>query len=167
MIPQDYDQYVKLFDIYKGCELKDCTNNLLLSPCTEQCEVFDRYFNNAINIPSHKGRWDITQPNENKYDLIFAGNVLMYISESKKAIDNVLACCKWFLLQDIIIRWRGSNEFGGDGDCMRYYHKELGTKSINSVCFDISYLGDKIIYFKEYEDERNNISFITLIKGNL
>ena len=165
MTPQDYD--VKLLDVYAYRELKDCKHNLLLSPYPEQCELFQQYFSNAINIPSHKGRWDITNPNEDKYDIIFAASVLMMVTESEKAIENILNSCKWFFLQDLIIRWRSGHEFGTDGDCMRYYVKGLSSKPDYPNAFDLSYLGDKIIHFKEYKDENKNISFVALIKGNL
>jgi hypothetical protein len=167
MTKQDYFECARFVQQPIENGLINCNNNLLLSPCYEQIVIFESIFNKPKIFSIDD--WNLLQPHANKYDIIFAANVLMYIDAPKIAIANILDCCRYFIFQDVTIRRRNGNtdghELGGDGDCMRFYYNQ--TKANYENACDLSYLGDKIKYFKEYKDNEVNTHFITLIKGYL
>ena len=165
MTKEDYFESENFFKEHITKEVSDCKNNLIVSPVIEQMNLMCDVFGVCPKM-SFKTDWNLMEKGNNTYDIIFASNVFMYIKEPKIAIENVLDCCKWFVLQDLITYYRGDiNGFARDGDCMRYSYGEL--KSNYDLAYDLSCMGGKIFFFKHYFIPTNNINFITLIKGNL
>lgn len=112
-----------------------------------------------------KNEWDITQNKYNYFDLLCFFNVFMYIDNPKIAFNNVFNSCKYLLIKDVIIRDRGDNILGDDGDSMRLSYKKLRSNFKNS--FDLSIFKKRIIFFIPYIDNQIHIHFICLMKGNL
>lgn len=139
------------------------------SAWTEQTEAMKYVFGNTVKVLS-KNEWDIKDGKlKSMLGLLVFCNVFMYIDQPAIAFGNVLGSCKYLLIQDIIIRNRGLNIFGGDGDCMRYEYHELNelnsnyAKSNYTKAFDIGKAG-KVIKFMPYVDDIVNMHFIALMR---
>lgn len=109
--------------------------------------------------------WEVMNKTKLKQDLLVFCNVLMYVREPYVALKNIFASCKYLLLQDIIIRNRGENIFGDDGDCMRYSFGEI--KSNYIMAFNLKMFENRVVFFNPYIDDNKNLHFITLMKGDL
>lgn len=88
----------------------------ILSPVRGgEYQVFDRF----TALP--KWRWNLDRPGRRRYDWLIASNVFMYSPEPVRWLRNVLACCRYFALIDLVQRQRSREaELGADGDRTRY-----------------------------------------------
>jgi hypothetical protein len=109
--------------------------------------------------------WHIEHYNFNKYDLLCFFNVFHYIKYPMNAFKNVFNSCRYLLIQDLIVRDRGDNILGLDGDSMRYSFDQIRSNYHKS--FDISKFRSRIIIFSPYIDDGQYLHFISLMKGNL
>jgi hypothetical protein len=130
---------------------------------TQERELFP----NARAIP--RRRWDLNEPGNLRFDLLVAANVFMYSPAPARWFQHVLASCKYFLLQDVVRRQRGSGEFGGDGDQMRYAVGDARPRVENS--FDLASLGDRLLGFLTYHGGANEVDadplhVIALFRGD-
>lgn len=130
------------------CERFTFETICLHSAWIPQIDIAKKYFKKQVCLTERN--WNIYNENNNKYDVLFLSNVLMYISNPKKVIQNLLKSCKYLMIQEPIIRYRGLNEIGGDGDVMRYSYKEHKAKLKNA--FDLDSMNLRVLYEKVYMD---------------
>lgn len=116
-------------------------------------------------ITINKEDWDILTGDAGAFGLLCFFNVFHYMPDPVKAFLNVLNSCSYLLIQDLMIRNRGNNTFGEDGDCMRYAYGEIKSNFQNA--FDLSVMKDRILFFTPYVENVQNLHFISVIKGNL
>lgn len=109
--------------------------------------------------------WDILTGRNGFFGLLCFFNVFHYMDDPVKAFENVLNSCRYLLVQDLMIRNRGTDIFGADGDCMRYSYKDI--KSNFEGAFDLSVMKNRIVFFIPYVENFQSLHFISLIKGNL
>ena len=142
------------------------TNIALLSPSYKQYEIFRKKFKNVNIVIFNYKSWNLNNKGEHFFDLIYAGNIFHYSSTPEKWFDNVLNCCKLFLIQDLINRKRGvsDSELGSDGDIMRYSYEPNFISSYENA-FLLNSLENNFIDFKQYNYKIHS-HFIALIKGN-
>ncbi len=113
-----------------------------------------------------KEDWNVLDASFDKhYDLLFFSNVLMYVNDPFVALHNIFKSCRYLLLQDLIIRDRGDQIFGTDGDCMRFSHGDF--VSNYGFAFDLKKELYPTVFFIPYIDDGQYLHFITLIKGDL
>jgi hypothetical protein len=130
----------------------------------EQHKAASRIFPKAIFNFINKEQWDINNGQyDTRHDLLCFFNVFHYIPEPASAIMHVLRSCRYLLVQDLIIRDRGENIFGTDGDCMRYSFGML--KSNYPEALNMGLFWHKFEFFYPYIDDKKNVHFIALIKG--
>lgn len=88
----------------------------ILSPLKQgEYEVFERF------TPLSRWRWNLNRPGRRRFDWIIASNVFMYSPEPARWLRNVLACCRYFVMIDLVRRQRSRDrELGTDGDRVRY-----------------------------------------------
>jgi hypothetical protein len=120
----------------------------LHSPCDEQIDCFYKYFSD-VTITGRYG-WDILNESEIRTELLYLGNVMMYINNPRLAIRNLRKSCIRLLIQDVIYRDRSGHgtEFCNDGDCMRYSFG--GDRARVTNAFDLNYLNP--VYYQSYMD---------------
>lgn len=116
-------------------------------------------------------RWDLYEPQAERFDLLVASNVFMYSADPARWFANVLAACAYFLLIDLVRRQRGeSSEFGSDGDRIRYAVGDARPRVTQR--FDLGRLGDRVLGYRTYDGGANlfddsPLHVIALIRGNL
>lgn len=95
---------------------------LSIDPNIREMQAVKDFFGVDL-VPVFRKQWDVVEgpwPGPTYPDLILACNVFMYVSDVGRAMDNMLASCRYFLLQDNVRAHRGPGELGGDGDRNRF-----------------------------------------------
>jgi len=136
----------------------------ILSP-TVEAPLFPR----ATHLP--RKRWDLNHPGTQRFDLIIGANVFLCSGNPDRWFANVLASCKYFVIQDVVRRKRGPvGEFGPDGDQTRFAVGDERPRT--SQYFDLATLGDRVLGFRtyfgganEYDDEPTH--FVAVLRGDL
>lgn len=164
MTPTDLIKTVEAFRLIQALGIIKNDDRIgIHSGIKEQIEAASVVFQEAhINLFSIKD-WDIMHGEYNEHDLFCFFNVFHYIPDPFKAFTNVLNSCKYLLIQDLVIRDRGENIFGQDGDCMRY--EMNGLKSNYRNAFNLGIYRNRILFFSPYLENKINVHFIALIKG--
>jgi len=93
-----------------------------LSPDVRETRIVKDFLGVDLE-PISREQWDVVErpwPHHPRPDIIVACNVFMYVSDVGKAMDNVLASCRYFLMQDNVRAHRGPSELGNDGDRNRF-----------------------------------------------
>lgn len=128
-----------------------------------------KIFPKATRLP--RRRWDLNKPGGQRFDLLVASNVFMYSPDPARWFRHVLASCKYFLLLDLVRRRRSdSDEFGTDGDCMRYAIGDSRPRVERH--FDLNCLGDRLMGYHTFYGGANAVDadplhFIGLFRGDL
>lgn len=119
MTPEDYEQLRAISPI-----LNNLPSVAVLSP--RHGHVVSRVRDSELRLfPKARAvsrrQWNLNEPGTRDFDLLIAANVFMYSSRPRQWFDSVLARCAYFLFLDLVRRKRAADdEFGPDGDCMRY-----------------------------------------------
>ncbi len=128
-----------------------------------------KIFPNATAIP--RWRWNLNRPGRRRFDLLVASNVFMYSADPERWLGNVLPCCRFLVLLDLVRRQRSrESEFGCDGDCMRYAVGEAQPRV--DTYFDLAMLGDRLLGYRTYDGGANEfdnapLHFVALVRGDL
>jgi hypothetical protein len=128
-----------------------------------------KIFPRAMRLP--RRRWNLNLPDSRRFDLLVAANVFMYSPDPARWFRNVLASCKYFLLLDVVRRRRSeNNEFGTDGDRMRYAVGDAPTRTATQ--FDLGVLGDRLLGYRTYYGGANAhddkpLHVLALLRGDL
>lgn len=162
MTPTDLVELEKALLLIKKIGLQ-AENIAIHSPWEEQTLAIIEMFDSVPKILDID-KWHLNNTHNESYDILILANVLMYCNSPTLAINNIFNSCKYVLIQDVIIRNRGENIFGTDGDCMRYCHGEI--KSNFDKAYDLAFWRRREVFFIPYF-ERENLHFITLMKGNI
>lgn len=157
MTEEDYEQLKRLAAALGGFK-----RIALLSPTLEH-----QLFPGATSLSQR--RWDLQDPGRQSFDLIVAANVFMYSSEPELWFRNVLSSCKYLLLLDVVRRRRGPEEFGADGDRMRYSVGDAQPRV--DRFFDLARLHDRVLGYRTFYGGANPLDddplhFVALIRGN-
>jgi hypothetical protein len=117
-----------------------------------------------------RDEWDLNQPGTRQFDLLIAANVFMYSSRPEQWFANVLARCAGFVLIDLVRRKRAvDNEFGADGDCMRY---AIGSERPRvAEFFDLAQLDGQILGWRTFygganEFDDSPMHVMALLRGS-
>lgn len=137
----------------------------------QERQIVDNFPGCSLRIYSWKD-WDILKKQVAIHDLLVFQNVFHYIADPASAFNNVLASCRYLLMQDRIIRNRGKNgtkfceEDKADGDdCMRF---SIGPVRSNfKGAFDMLRLTSRIIFCYPYPEEGRHIHIVALLRGFL
>lgn len=128
-----------------------------------------KLFPKAVSLP--RWRWDLNRPSRQRFDLLVACNVFMYSPDPALWFRNVLASCRYFLLLDLIRRQRDSHdEFGSDGDRMRYAVGDERPRVARH--FDLTSLGDRVVGYRTFfgganAQDNTPQHVVALIRGDL
>lgn len=116
-------------------------------------------------------RWDLNKPSLKRFDLLIASNVFMYAKNPEKWFRHVFACCRYFLLIDLVKRRRSSTmEFGSDRDCMRY---SIGAcRPRVPQFFDLNRFENRLVGYQTYagganEFDREPLHLAAFFRGDL
>lgn len=112
--------------------------------------------------------WDLNVVGSISTGLVVACNVFHYSPNPVLWLANVLRSCKLFCIQDLVLRHRGPQSLGNDGDKVRYV---LGDMPIPSG-FDLSPYQDRLLYYRCYDagsfrTKQTCVNFIAVLKGQL
>ena len=170
MVPEDYEQMQAAFPLWKKNHyLKEIC---LLSPNKKQYQLIKGLFPKSNISVCTVRNWNLSKKNKRKYDLVCAMNIFHYSKQPLLWFNNVLNSCRYFWLQDLIIRYRSEKgmpfQLGNDGDSMRYcFLPEV--KSTFKNAFDLSIFAQRIVNFKTYSTQGNptNLHFILNMKGEV
>lgn len=169
MVPQDLAQYNKWFPKWR----EDFKSICLLSPWEAQYDVVRATFLEAEIVSLSKAEWDLRESHSESYDLICAMNVFQYAKDPATWFSNVFKSCKYFWIQDLVNRARGSEGHlcETDGDAMRYCYRPEVLSDFGQA-FDLSALGDRVLDFVFYEAEPNlccfnTVHFLARLRGDL
>lgn len=171
MTTKDFSLYKHVFPIYK-MGLDNIHTILLLSPNIKQYYLFTNLFPYSKVRISTFDDWNLDNKNNQIFDLIVAMNVFHYAKNPKIWFHNVFNSCRYFWIQDLIIRKRSfdktNNFLGYDGDSVRYCMNPK-IKSTYENAFDLSIFNHKLIDFIPYTEGDNNQSlhFIACFKGDV
>jgi hypothetical protein len=120
--------------------------------------------------PISRRQWDLNEPGTREFDLLIAANVFMYSSRPWQWFENVLARCSYFLLIDLVRRKRAADdEFGPDGDCMRYAIGDERPRVADF--FDLAVLGGQVLGWRTFygganEFDHSPMHFMALLRGS-
>jgi hypothetical protein len=140
---------------------------LLCSPSSKQLSLIKKLFTYKQVSTSNIDTWDFSQPCLTKTDLLIIQNVFHYSPDPELWFENCIAGCKELWVQDLMIRPRGPNGLGEDGDKMRYrFHQPV------PETFDLKVLEDRMHEFWFYDAGTLRagltcINFITAMRGDL
>ena len=172
MVPEDYEQMQKHFPLWKKDQ--NFHEICLLSPNLDEYKLIKVLFPKAnIYICSIKN-WNLKEESKKKYDLVCAMNVFHYSDNPDIWFKNVFQSCRYFWLQDLIIRCRSEKglpfQLGKDGDAMRYcFLPEIRSTFENA--FNLSVFKLRILNFYAYPVKgivgNESLHFICNMKGDL
>lgn len=145
-------------------------------PAFERIGVFSpwregeyRLFPRLTSLP--RWRWDLNKPGRQRFDLLVASNVFMMSPDPAHWFRHVFACCRYFLLVDVVRRKRDEHaEFGKDGDSVRY---AIGPHVPRvTPAFDLNTLQDRLLGYHTYHGGANlydpdPLHLIALFRGDL
>ena len=161
MLDYDLVNYKKIFPKWVG-QMTNVYYICLLSPNNDQIKIIKEFFPKSKIHISTKRDWKLANRNNNIYDLIFAGNVLMYSEKPIVWFENILESCRYFWNQDSIDSYRnGQNQISiiEEADSMRFsYLPKYKSKFLNS--FDLSFFDKNIIDFYMYSFEKSKIKHL-------
>ena len=141
---------------------------LLLSPNRRQYALLRRRFPSAKILCADKHSWDLSRKEKWWFDLIFAGNVMMYSPNPFVWFDNILACGHRFLVQDVIDRRRSKFPpyLGSDHDAMRFQFRERGVISEFPHAFDLENVPAICEDFTPYDSGDGALHFIARFRND-
>ena len=172
MVPEDYEQMRIYFPLWKKGH--SFTEICLLSPNKKQYQLLRELFPKSNISVCTVRDWNLNEKSKRKYDLVCAMNIFHYSKQPLLWFNNVLDACKYFWLQDLVIRYRSEKgppfQLGNDGDSIRYcFLPEV--KSTFEKAFDLSIFANRIVNFNTYSTEsgleKPNLHFILNMKGNV
>ena len=168
MTPEDYGQLQAI----SRC-LRDLSGVAVLSPShgrtrsrVHQSEL--RLFPRAAALSRRD--WDLDEPGTGDFDLLVAANVFMYSCRPGQWFENVLARCAYFLFLDLVRRKRAADdEFGSDGDCMRYAIGDERPRVADF--FDLASLDGRVLGWRTFhgganEFDESPVHVIALLQGS-
>lgn len=142
-VQEDYEALVHLLN-------KRSLNHASIVGCSldqKQKDIVSRYFKQTRFVD--RAAWDFDHRKDISTDVVLCCNVFHYAKDPALWISNILPVCRELWITDIIHRRRGGlEEFGGDGDCMRYNYN--GLLSLDNR-FDLSGCGDTVVDFWTYD----------------
>lgn len=160
--------------------VNQCSTICLLSPEPGEVSLINSLFN-----PDNKNRrgsktstkiktltklhWNLNNPGQEHFDLIWACNVLQCVEDAQTALNNILKSCKFFVFQDLICRKRGvDKELRDEGDRRRFRFREYGQDLEHF--FNLNQYERFVLDFQTYQD-RQSIAFcqhfMCLMQGHL
>jgi hypothetical protein len=147
----------------------DVRSILLLSPNRRQYALFRRRFPGAEILCADRHSWDLSRKQRWCFDLIFAGNVMMYSPSPSIWFENILACARQFLVQDVINRRRANAApyLGSDHDAMRFQFRQRGVISEFPRAFDLENVTATCEYFSPYDSGGEALHFIARFRNTI
>ena len=142
---------------------------LLISPNRQQYDLFRERYSDSRICCADKYSWNLSDKKGWRFDLIFAGNVMMYSPTPALWFENILQCSRLFLVQDLVNRRRSNIPpyLGSDGDAVRYQYRERGVVSEFPNAYDLGALGDRCEAVTAYGVGKNALHFAALFRGAL
>jgi peptidoglycan/xylan/chitin deacetylase (PgdA/CDA1 family) len=116
-------------------------------------------------------RWDLNQPGKKRFDLLIAVNVFKHSQNPERWFRHVFACCRYFLLIDLVKRRRhSSSEFGPDRDVVRFCIGDERPRV--PQFFDLNRFENRLIGYQTYagganEFDPNPLHLAALFRGDL
>lgn len=164
MIKEDFKRIEEgLADIADG----DARSILLLSPNRRQYALFRRRFPGAEILCADRYSWDLSRKQKWWFDLIFAGNVMMYSPDPSVWFENVLACGHRFVVQDVTNRRRSKVPpyLGSDHDAMRFQFRQREVISEFPHAFDLENVPAICERFAPYDSGDGALHFIARFRN--
>lgn len=129
-VQEDYEALVRLLN-------KRSLKHVSIVGCSldqKQKDIVSRYFSQARFLD--RAAWDFDHRKDISTDVVLCCNVFHYAKDPALWISNILPVCRELWITDLVHRRRGGcDEFGSDGDCMRYCYGEMASSEFR---FDLA-----------------------------
>ncbi|MEO8900076.1 MAG: hypothetical protein ABI488_00725 [Polyangiaceae bacterium] len=157
----NHEALARALEFYKSANTREVQDVLLVSPFLDDVALVRRHLPRARILVATVKTWDLNLafPLNGKVDAVISSNVFHYSPDPSLWFKNVLNMTEFLVMEDLISRRRSTRPDGlcmdGERDATRYCYAAKGVKSDFPNAYDLSQLGDQILYFQDYEGGRN------------